>query len=72
MPTDIFSCTLADRRILSILSQTIGFLADADLDTEHLRWMGDARFVWGVICASMLGVAVPRSVCAYLWRSFLA
>lgn len=33
---------------LSFLSQTYGVIADADIGTEHLRWMGAVRFDLGV------------------------
>lgn len=36
-------------RSLSFLSQTLGIMADADLGTEHLRWMGEHRFTYGTI-----------------------
>jgi hypothetical protein len=49
MPVDVFSVTLPGRRILSLLTQTFGFLSDCDLGTEHLRRMGDSRFVWGAV-----------------------
>jgi sphingosine kinase len=31
------------------MSQSVGLMAEVDLGTEHLRWMGDARFVLGFI-----------------------
>ncbi len=46
-PLDLVSITQGDRRILSFLSQAVGIVAEADLATEHLRWMGGARFHWG-------------------------
>ena len=42
MPTDIFSVTQKDNRCLSFMSQAIGLMAELDLGTEHLRFMGDA------------------------------
>ncbi|KAI7976983.1 hypothetical protein EIK77_002493, partial [Talaromyces pinophilus] len=48
-PIDLVSVTYGERRILSFLSQTVGITAESDLDTEHLRWMGSARFEFGVI-----------------------
>src|SRR5690606_28696323 len=48
-PMDLVSITQGERRILSFLSQSLGIVAEADLATEHLRWMGDTRFVWGVM-----------------------
>lgn len=41
MPIDICSVTQKDKRVLSFLSQAIGLMADLDLGTEHLRFMGD-------------------------------
>lgn len=48
-PLDLISITQGDRRILSFLSQTLGIMAEADLGTEHLRWMGEHRFTYGVV-----------------------
>ena len=47
-PVDLISMTQGERRTLSFLSQTLGIIAEADLATEHLRWMGAARFDVGV------------------------
>jgi sphingosine kinase len=33
----------------SFLSQALGLMVDLDLGTEHLRWMGDTRFVLGFL-----------------------
>lgn len=33
----------------SFLSITYGLVANLDIGTEHLRWMGGQRFVWGAI-----------------------
>lgn len=33
----------------SFLSVTYGMVANLDIGTEHLRWMGGARFIWGAI-----------------------
>lgn len=48
-PLDLVSVTQGDRRTLSFLSQAVGMVAECDLATEHLRWMGAARFTWGVL-----------------------
>ncbi|EAT77626.2 hypothetical protein SNOG_15083 [Parastagonospora nodorum SN15] len=48
-PLDLSSITQGTTRTLSFLSQTVGIVAEADLATEHLRWMGSARFTWGVL-----------------------
>jgi len=34
------------------MSQCIGLMADIDIETEHLRWMGDTRFIVGYLRAS--------------------
>ncbi|KAK1969648.1 diacylglycerol kinase catalytic domain-containing protein [Colletotrichum sublineola] len=48
-PMDLISITQGDRRTLSFLSQALGIVAESDLGTEHLRWMGGARFTWGYL-----------------------
>ncbi|KAF2189512.1 hypothetical protein K469DRAFT_747586 [Zopfia rhizophila CBS 207.26] len=46
-PLDLVSVTQGDKRTLSFLSQSVGIVAETDLGTEYLRWMGSARFTWG-------------------------
>ncbi|KAF4927448.1 Sphingoid long chain base kinase 4 [Colletotrichum viniferum] len=48
-PFDLVSITQGDRRLLSFLSQALGVVAESDLGTEHLRWMGGARFTVGFL-----------------------
>nr|XP_036579001.1 sphingosine kinase [Colletotrichum truncatum]KAF6786432.1 sphingosine kinase [Colletotrichum truncatum] len=48
-PLDLVSITQGDRRILSFLSQALGVVAESDLATEHMRWMGGARFTIGFL-----------------------
>ncbi|OCK78930.1 sphingoid long chain base kinase-like protein [Lepidopterella palustris CBS 459.81] len=48
-PLDLISITQGDRRTLSFLSQAVGIVAESDLATEHLRWMGSARFTYGFL-----------------------
>ncbi|KAL1961960.1 hypothetical protein VTN77DRAFT_741 [Rasamsonia byssochlamydoides] len=48
-PLDLVSITQGDTRKLSFLSQSYGIIAESDLGTEHLRWMGSARFTYGFI-----------------------
>lgn len=57
-PLDLISVTQADRRTLSFLSQSLGSVAEMDLGTESLRWMGDSRFTYGVLVKILLGKAV--------------
>ncbi|KAI1382922.1 sphingoid long chain base kinase [Hypoxylon trugodes] len=48
-PMDLMSVTQGDRRTLSFLSQSVGIIAECDLGTENLRWLGAARFHVGLI-----------------------
>lgn len=48
-PMDLTSITQGDTRVLSFLSQSVGIIAEADLGTENIRWLGDARFTIGLI-----------------------
>lgn len=45
---DAMAVTQGSTTKLSFLSQAYGTIADADIGTEHLRWMGPARFDFGV------------------------
>ncbi|PFH55746.1 hypothetical protein XA68_17694 [Ophiocordyceps unilateralis] len=47
-PLDLVSITQGDRRFISFLSQALGIVAESDLATENLRWMGSVRFDVGV------------------------
>lgn len=46
---DLFAFTQGNQTRLSFMSQTVGLMADLDIETEHLRWMGDGRFVLGFL-----------------------
>lgn len=54
MKVDAFSVVQNNRRTISFMSQALGLMADLDLGTEHLRWMGDARFTLGLLYGSEL------------------
>lgn len=47
---------------LSFLSQTYGVVADADLGTEFLRWMGSLRFEVGVVYKVLAGANYPCEI----------
>ncbi|KAI0160833.1 sphingoid long chain base kinase [Hypoxylon sp. FL1284] len=47
-PFDLMSITQGSTRTLSFLSQSVGIIAECDLGTEHLRWLGAARFHVGL------------------------
>jgi sphingosine kinase len=46
-PLDLVSVTQGQKRIISFLSQAIGIVAETDLGTDNIRWMGSARFTYG-------------------------
>lgn len=56
-PLDLISITQGDTRTLSFLSQSVGIVAESDLATEHLRWMGAQRFTYGFL-VRLIGRAV--------------
>lgn len=48
-PLDLASVTQGDKRTLSFLSQSLGIVAESDLGTDNVRWMGDFRFTFGFL-----------------------
>ncbi|KAJ5047258.1 uncharacterized protein L3040_003095 [Drepanopeziza brunnea f. sp. 'multigermtubi'] len=48
-PLDLISVTQGETRTLSFLSQSIGIVAESDLATEHLRFLGSQRFTYGFL-----------------------
>lgn len=56
-PLDLISITQGETRTLSFLSQSLGIVAESDLATEHLRWMGQMRFNYGFL-VRLLGKTV--------------
>lgn len=61
-PLDLVSITQGDQRILSFLSQALGVIADLDLGTEHMRWMGAARFTVGFLALVMQKKTYPCDI----------
>ncbi|KAK4690401.1 sphingosine kinase, partial [Lecanoromycetidae sp. Uapishka_2] len=61
-PLDLVSITQGDRRTLSFLSQSVGIVADCDLGTEHIRWMGSARFTYGFLIRIMRKTVYPADL----------
>ncbi|KAH9901010.1 ATP-NAD kinase-like domain-containing protein [Cubamyces lactineus] len=49
MSIDLFSFTQGGRRHISFMSQSIGLIADVDLGTDPLRFLGGQRFILGFI-----------------------
>ncbi|EKM55581.1 uncharacterized protein PHACADRAFT_256300 [Phanerochaete carnosa HHB-10118-sp] len=62
MNVDICSVTQKDRRAFSFMSQAIGLMAELDLGTEYLRFMGDSRFIYGYLRGLVLHRACPVKV----------
>ncbi|PYH44410.1 putative sphingosine kinase (SphK) [Aspergillus saccharolyticus JOP 1030-1] len=48
-PLDLVSITQGDTRTLSFLSQSFGIIAESDLGTDDIRWMGAHRFTYGFL-----------------------
>lgn len=59
MALDLCSVTYADKQYYSFLSHNYGITAYADLATEPLRWMGDARTVLGLVKEIMARSTYP-------------
>ena len=61
-PLDLVSVTQGNRRTLSFLSQALGMIADLDITTEHLRWMGAARFTYGFLILALQKRTYPCDI----------
>lgn len=61
-PLGLASVTQGDRRILSFLSQSVGIVAETDLATEHMRWMGSARFTYGFLIRLIKQTVYPADI----------
>jgi sphingosine kinase len=61
-PLDLVSVTHGNERTISFLSQALGLIADLDLGTEHLRWMGAARFTYGFLRLAMQRKTYPCDI----------
>ncbi|KAF9945882.1 sphinganine kinase lcb4 [Modicella reniformis] len=59
MPVDLCSVTQGDTRFFSFVLQSFGMIADVDLGSEHLRWMGEARFTMSVVGKIMAQTMYP-------------
>lgn len=47
---------------LSFLTQCYGVIADSDIGTEHLRWMGPVRFELGILHKLVKGATYPCEI----------
>ena len=61
-PIDLVSITQGSKRTLSFLSQAVGLVAEVDLGTERIRWMGSARFTYGFIVRILGKTVYPADV----------
>lgn len=61
-PLDLVSVVQGERRSLSFLSQAFGIVAETDLGTENLRWMGDLRFTYGFLVRILGKTTYPCDV----------
>ncbi|BCR86165.1 putative sphingosine kinase (SphK) [Aspergillus chevalieri] len=59
MPMDLVSITQGSTRTLSFLSQSFGIVADCDLGTDDIRWMGAHRFTYGFLVRLMQRTVYP-------------
>jgi len=49
MKLDLCAIAQGGKRSFSFLAQSLGLMADLDFGTEHLRWMGETRFMYGFL-----------------------
>lgn len=61
-PLDLVSITQGGNRTVSFLSQSYGIVAESDLGTDHLRWMGAARFTYGFLVRLLRQATYPCDV----------
>ena len=61
-PLDLISITQGENRTLSFLSQSLGIVAESDLGTEHIRWLGSARFTYGLLIRLLRKTVYPCDI----------
>lgn len=61
-PLDLVAITQGEQRYWSFLSQSVGIVADCDLGTENIRWMGGARFTVGFLVRLLGKTVYPADV----------
>ena len=54
VPIDLSSITFGNERVISFLSQEVGWIADIDIGSENLRWMGGYRFAAAFLTRCLL------------------
>lgn len=58
-PLDLASITQGEKRFISFLSQGVGVVAESDLGTDNIRWMGSARFTYGLLVRILAKTVYP-------------
>ncbi|KAL5356945.1 ATP-NAD kinase-like domain-containing protein [Aspergillus floccosus] len=58
-PMDLVSLTQGNTRTLSFLSQSFGIVAESDLGTDNIRWMGAHRFTYGFLVRLLSRTVYP-------------
>lgn len=61
-PLDLVAITQGDKKYWSFLSQSVGIVADCDLGTENIRWMGGARFTVGFLVRLLGKTVYPADI----------
>ena len=61
-PLDLVAITQGGEKYWSFLSQSVGIVADCDLGTENIRWMGGARFTVGFLIRLLGKTVYPADV----------
>jgi len=61
-PLDLVAITQGQKKYLSFLSQAVGIVAESDLGTENIRWMGGARFTYGFLVRLLGKTVYPAEV----------
>lgn len=65
-PLDLIAITQGSNKYYSFLSQAVGIVAESDLGTESLRWMGTLRFSWGILVRLLGQTIYPAEVAVVL------
>lgn len=65
-PLDLVAITQGNNRLYSFLSQAVGIVAESDLGTESLRWMGPFRFTWGFLVRILGQTIYPAELAVVL------
>lgn len=59
MRVDLMQLSQENKTAVSFLSQTYGLVADCDLGTEDMRWMGGQRFAVGAVMRTLSATTYP-------------